>query len=189
MSMDEISRTAFALAGQASVNVTNALTADVNTYALSSATAVLVANRPTNAQMYQIPVNDGHIDHRVRVLINDAAVDGKDGRLRLWTFDAGTGGGYLLGEWTCTGGSGLVVTHPVMGETLASGQWSFADTIVEVSNRCNAELYGASGASADANGIAEIRTMFHFDPWIFADFDCDAGSAACDDMMVICKGY
>ena len=176
---------------QASASVTAELTADVNTYALAysgtwATCAQNPANRPALANCHRIDKGEGITNFRLRVGINHATdAEGKKAQLTLWGFDPGNVGGPMaLVVLTYEGGTAAIGANPAHGITLGATDWTYADTIAEVTDNVNLE------ASTVANGIHEI--VFANRGWqdLFADFDCNVdGSNVAADAFAIIKGY
>lgn len=188
----------FELLGQASLNVSNGLTANVNTYARTQAQCAVYSTFPTSYALERWR-GDGANQAQVCFLLKDTAgdaVDDMDGQFRLYGKDSSTiMGGALLVEGDVTAGAAVLGTAaspgtaPVPGVTL-TGQWGWADTITlsggTLVNNIGAWAEPDTGADGIASMWFDLRGFKYF--WI--DFDCDAGDGtACDDMMAIIRLY
>ena len=192
MSIEKQAQREWRLMGRASVNVSNSLTANVNTYACSYPTVANVANRPQLSYLYRIPANTP-AGYRLRFCLKHAtAVDDKLAQCKLWGWDAGNGGGRLLAKLNLTAGSGVITAAPVREATdLTDGvtEWSHCDTISVETDNCELIEYGTGGTGDDANGIAELRFCPRGISWILTDFKCDALGTASSDGLVTIKNF
>jgi len=178
------------LLNQASANVAAGLTANVNTLALSYPTAVTKAARPAQTYLKRIPQGSGLSSIRLRVLLKHAsAVDGKKAQVKVWLWD-GMSGALCVCDLTATAGTGVFTSADlnIEGLTLgATGQWAYADTLVETATPGLPLIY--NGVEA-VNGIHECEFYAKGSLYLFADFKCNIdGSNTSSDAAVLWKGY
>ena len=162
------------------INTASVDQSSVNTYELSYPTAVIPGNRPSGA--HEIETTRAN-SIRLRFLLNDASdANGKDAHVTIWLWD-GVSGAYKACELVLTAGNGDVTEHPITDKTLPSGDWKYVDTITVSTNNRMVMVWGSN----NDDGIAEVYFDLRGSDFIFADFDCDAGSAAASDAICIGK--
>ncbi len=181
MTATHTDQTDWKVLNQASVNVSEGLTANVNTYALAygatwATAAQNPAKKPASARgKFGLEANL----MRLQFLIADS--DNDKGNAKIWGWDASGAPMILMVLTLIQAGTAICTTHPVTGAALTN--FRYADAITINPNQCGAIVRGTN----ETDGIVEVEFDLRGRSYAFCDWDMNAVATAGTDGICLYK--